>query len=313
MNKRDQIYTQLLEESKQRREENISAHKLRSDRIKSSFAHRQSLLQDNKQTPVPQIPLDFLAIGDSWFEYPLLNEIISFQNCAIVAPSQLGSMGSPPPHILNQALHGQAMKEMLSRENREKMIALLKDRDHWLNEQTGLPDAILVSAGGDDIVGDPLAAYLDHHGGGINLKRFRGALDSVQALYMDLFALRDHYAKGVPIVAHCYDYAIPNDVHPICTRSAWLWPSISLAGYDYNAGLRIVTQMIDSYHEMLAALAHHPANDFHLIDTRHTLTRDPSQPNGFANEIHPWYPGFTALAAKFLAGLREIPAFKNRI
>jgi len=313
MNKRDQIYTQLLEESKQRREENISAHKLRSDRIKSSFAHRQSLLQDNKQTPVPQIPLDFLAIGDSWFEYPLLNEIISFQNCAIVAPSQLGSMGKHPPHILNQALHGQTIKEMLSRENQEKIIAVLRDREQWLNEQTGLPDAILVSAGGDDLVGDQLAAYLDRGGGGINLKRFHVALDSVRASYIDLFALRDHYARGVPIVAHSYDYAIPNDVHPICTRSAWLWPSFSLTGYDYNAALHIVIQMMDLFHDMLAALAHDPAHNFHLIDTRKTLTRDASQPKGWANEIHPWYPGFTALAAKFLAGLQAMPAFKGRI
>jgi hypothetical protein len=313
MNKRDQLYTQLLEASKQQREENISAHKLRTGRIKRSFAQRQELLQTNKQTPLPQIPLDLLAIGDSWFEYPLYDEIISFQNNAIVAPSQLGSMGNPPPHILNQALHGQSMGTMLSREKREEIIALLKDRDQWLNEQTGLPDAILVSAGGDDIVGDQLAAYLDHSGGGINLTRFRRALDSLQALYMDLFALRDRYAKGVPVIAHCYDYGIPNDVHPICTRSAWVWPSLSLAGYDYNAGLQIVTQMMDLFHDMLAALAKNPAHHFHLIDTRHTLTRDASQPLGWANEIHPWYPGFTALATKFLAGLRAMPAFKHRI
>ena len=31
------------------------------------------------------VPLDFLAIGDSWFEYPLYNEVLSFQNNAIVA------------------------------------------------------------------------------------------------------------------------------------------------------------------------------------------------------------------------------------
>jgi len=35
--------------------------------------------------------------------------------------------------------------------------------------------------------------------------------------------------------------------------------------------------------------------------------------NGWANEIHPWYPGFTALANRFLVGLQAMPAFKNRI
>jgi len=54
-----------------------------------------------------------------------------------------------------------------------------------------LPDAILVSAGGDDLVGNQLAIYLDYGGGGLNLKRFQGVLDSVQASYFDLFAFRE--------------------------------------------------------------------------------------------------------------------------
>jgi hypothetical protein len=71
--------------------------------------------------------------------------------------------------------------------------------------------------------------------------------------------------------------------------------------------------MIDKFHDMLATLAADPTNNFSFVDTRNTLTRDATQPKGWANEIHPWYPGFTALADKFLAGLRAIPAFKNRI
>jgi hypothetical protein len=64
---------------------------------------------------------------------------------------------------------------------------------------------------------------------------------------------------------------------------------------------------------MLADLASDTANNFSLIDTRDTLTRDATQPNGWANEIHPWYPGFTDLANRFLVGLQAMPAFKNRI
>ena len=56
-------------------------------------------------------------------------------------------------------------------------MSVLQDPDQWLNEQTGLPDAILVSAGGDDLVGDQLAIYIDYGGGGLNLKRFQGVLE----------------------------------------------------------------------------------------------------------------------------------------
>ena len=222
-------------------------------------------------------------------------------------------MGSPPPQILNQALHGQATTAMLSYENQEKMISVLKDPDQWLNEKTGLPDAILVSGGGDDLVGDQLAIYLDYDGGGLNAQRFQGILDSVQASYLDLFAFRDRFAKGVPIIGHCYDYAIPNGVHPICVATGWLQPSLTFAGYDYNAGLGIVSQMIDKFYGMLSTLASNPGNNYCVIDTRQTLTRDASQPNGWANEIHPYFSGFTALANKFLASLRAQPNFKNRI
>ena len=31
---------------------------------------------------------------------------------------------------------------------------MLEDKDEWLNENSGLPDDILISGGGDDIVGD---------------------------------------------------------------------------------------------------------------------------------------------------------------
>lgn len=313
MDKRTRLYAQLLDASKQQRETNIVEHKLRTGRIKRSRSERRKLRETKKETKVSEVPLDFLAIGDSWFEYPLYNEVLSFQNNAIVAKSQLGSMGTPPPQILNQALHGQATTAMLSWENQDKMITVLQDPDQWLNEETGLPDAILVSAGGDDLVGDQLAIYLDYGGGGLNLERFQGVLASVRASYFDLFAFRDIFAKSVPIIGHCYDYAIPNDVHPICTPSAWLWPSFNFAGYNYGDGLQIVTSMIDRFHDMLADLAGDSANNFSIIDARNTLTRDATQPIGWANEIHPWYSGFTALANKFLVSLQAMPVFNSRI
>jgi hypothetical protein len=144
---------------------------------------------------------------------------------------------------------------MLKYENQEILISLLEDKEQWLNQASGLPDAILVSAGGDDIVGDQLAIYLDYGAGGLNAGRLPGVLDSVQASYMDLFAFRDIFAKDVPIIGHCYDYAIPDNVYPICIESAWLWPSLSFAGYDYTEGLNIVSQMIDKFYGMLSNLA----------------------------------------------------------
>jgi hypothetical protein len=301
------LYNDLLEASKAQIETNIKSHKLRTSRIQRGVTQRQAL-----QLSLPKVPLDLLAIGDSWFEYPLYDNGPLIEQTAIVAQTQLGSIGNPPPKILNMALHGQATTAMLSYENQEKMIAVLQDPDQWLNQNTKLPDAILVSAGGDDIAGDQFAIYLDYGGtGGLNAARFEGVLDSVQASYADLFAFRDIFAKGVPIIGHCYDYAIPNGIHPICVSTGWLQPSLDFAGYDYSQGLGIVSVMIDKFHDMLNTLAMNPANNFMLVDTRNTITRDSSVPNGWANEIHPRFSGFTALANKFLAALRA--KFPNRV
>ena len=150
MDKRSRLYNELLEASKSQIADNIVNHKLRTTRIKRGVARRQALKQN-----LPKVPLDFLAIGDSWFEYPLYNNGPFLEETAIVAQAQLGSMGNPPPQILNKALHGQATTAMLSWENQETLISLLQDPDQWLN-QNGLPDAILVSAGGDDLVGGNL-------------------------------------------------------------------------------------------------------------------------------------------------------------
>ena len=136
-------------------------------------------------------PLDFFAIGDSWFDYPLNGDVISFSNTDIIA--QLRLLGSPPPKILNYAVRGQATTAMLSYKNQQRMIDVLSDPTQWIN---GSPDGILVSAGGDDIVGDQFAIYLDYRGAGLNVARFQGALDAVRASYEDLFAFRDIFAPG---------------------------------------------------------------------------------------------------------------------
>ena len=202
MKTRSQLYSELLDASKAQRSANVQTHKQRTARIKRSHARRQALKQK-----LSTLPLDILTIGDSLFEYPLYNAGPILDDTGIVSQVQLGSMGSPSPVILNQALHGQATTTMLSWENQDTLSTLLQDPSQWLNNATGLPDAILVSAGGDDIVGDhQFVIYLVYGGGGLDAARFQGVLDSVQASYRDLFAFRDIFAKGVPIIGHCYDF-----------------------------------------------------------------------------------------------------------
>jgi hypothetical protein len=307
MKTRAQLNYDLQQWSRQQRDANIVAHRAQNARILNGRVRRS---RRKPRTASQQTPLDLLAIGDSWFEYPVYDNGPWPEETGIVAPVQLQSMGSPPPQILNLAQHGQATTAMLSWENQQTLQSVLEDGS-WLNQETNLPDAILVSAGGDDVVGDQFVIYLDYGGGGLNVDRFNGALASVEASYKDLFAFRDLFAGGVPIIGHCYDYALPNGIVPACVQEAWLKPSLDFAGYDYSEGVAIVKTMIDMVYDMFAALAAQSKYNFTVIDTRGIITPNATSPTGWANEIHPRFGGFTALAAKFLAVLQA--KFPGRI
>jgi hypothetical protein len=165
-----QLEMQLRDARRAEIESRLTAHKLNAQRIRSGSQRRSG-----RGLPERSMPLDLLAIGDSWFEYPLTDDgLITGVNQAIIGVpgTQLQSLGHPPPTILSYALHGQSTTAMLSYERQESMLDALTNPNttQWNNGTTA--DAILVSAGGDDIVGDQFAIYLDYHGGGLDTARF---------------------------------------------------------------------------------------------------------------------------------------------
>jgi hypothetical protein len=100
-----------------------------------------------------------------------------------------------------------------------------------------------------------------------------------------------------------------------CFLGPSLQPSLSFAGHDCDDGLAIVQQMITMFRDMLQGLAGSGpgTNNFLLVGTRNTITRDASIPDGWANDIHPYPAGFLGIAQKFVTALRGVPAFAGRI
>jgi hypothetical protein len=198
-----------------------------------------------------------------------------------------------PPIILNRAHHGDAAVDEMSLPKQERMIAALRDPSNWIN---GKPDAILFSAGGNDIAGDQFCIFLDFNDGrtpGLNADRFEKALGMVEACYLDLFALRDRIAPGVPIFAHCYDFPIPNGAHPACA-GPWLKPSLDFCNWSTAAGTAIIREALIAFRNMLHRLAATPGNLFQLVDTQGTLSA-----TDWANELHPFPAGFAKVARLF--------------
>ena len=253
--------------------------------------------------PAPATPLVMLAHGDSWFDYPLSGNDLSLGSTDIIV--QLGSLGTTPPVILNMSHHGDASTDEMGVSKQERLIEALQDPDNWVG---GKPDAILFSAGGNDVAGEQFCIFLDYAvpgASGLDAARFQEALGMVEASYQDLFLFRDRYAPGVPIFAHCYDFPIPNGAHPDCV-GPWLKPSLDYAGWNVAQGTAIVRQALTDFKAMLAALAADQKNNFTLVDTQGVLA-----PADWANELHPFPAGFKALAERFVAALQA--SFPGRI
>src|SRR6266446_4960972 len=89
--------------------------------------------------------LDFLALGDSWYDYPLYDNLLFFPwDFGIIGANNLKALGNPPPVILSIAHYGWASTQALSWENQERMIENIQ-AGPWTNGKG--PDAILASFG----------------------------------------------------------------------------------------------------------------------------------------------------------------------
>jgi hypothetical protein len=246
---------------------------------------------------VPPKPLLLLAHGDSWFDYPLNGNALALHSTDIIA--QLENMGAVHPVIMNLSHYGDSSSDEMALPKQQRLIACLQDATNWVN---GKPDAILFSGGGNDIAGDKFCIFLDDAsagGSGLDRQRFPRLLAMIEASYLDLFALRDKYAPGVPIFGHCYDFAIPNGSHPACA-GPWLLPSLTFGGWTADQGGAIVQQALIAFAATLRALAAAPANNFILVETQGTLAS-----TDWANELHPYPAGFKKLAARFVGALGQ--------
>ena len=252
----------------------------------------------DRRMPVPLAranrPLRMMAEGDSWFNYPpfpvnggLVKRLARF-------------LGVP---ILDLSKAGDEVRNMLGVEQR-KLIA------RHLTAGTpsgGYPwDCFLFSGGGNDIVGNPMALWIQPYVPAatpaqlINQPRFSAALAIVRAGYEDLIALRDRLSPNTELVFHAYDYAIP-DGRGVCGYGPWLWPSFELHGYPTTAvAVPVVKEMLRQFAAMMRQLeASHQRITY--VETQNTLSPVTAS---WHNELHPSDAGYDLVAQKILARLQ---------
>ena len=201
--------------------------------------------------------------------------------------------------ILNLAMAGDEVRFMLGVEQRKRLIGLLTK-----GCPAGGPwEALLFSGGGNDIVDNPMALWLNDFNPAlppaaqINQSRFDAALALVRAGYEDLMDLRKQLSPGTHLFFHGYDFAFP-DGRGVCTLGPWLKPAFDLRKFPpIIPGAAVVKEMLTQFATMLKTLA---AGDLTgkttFINTHNGLAPNVSS---WHNELHPTNDGFDLFAKLF--------------
>src|SRR5690606_4391030 len=178
--------------------------------------------------------------------------------------------------------------------------------------------AILLSGGGNDIVGAEFALLLNHAASSLpvlNDRIVEGVIDvRLRAAYASLISgiteiVRGFLDRPLPILVHGYDYPVPDGRGFFggwwLLPGPWLKPGFDRKGHgDLEQNKAVMKELIDRFNTMLGSLATHPefAHVRH-VDLRGTLRRDSSYRKDWSDELHPTRSGFRLVAAKFVQAM----------
>jgi hypothetical protein len=229
--------------------------------------------------------LVMLTEGDSWFSYPL--------NANIADYIEMMSDFS----ILRLEHNGDEAREILKAGSEQ-----LKKLKYYLKNYP--VDALLLSAGGNDLVSGALPKVLNKKSNGnpwqsaIKLATLTTVLDDIVASYSRLLDARDAARPQCLVVAHSYCYFQPTGRKAtgpfgLLKAGPWMRPVLVAKGIDPDTeGRELARYLVDELHARLAALAAVRPR-FQLVDMRAALPVDNVH---WADEIHPSGTGFRRLA-----------------
>ena len=272
-------------------------------------AFRTAYRTADRAHALPRTPV-VLSEGDSWFAFPLDNF-----NLLDVVTTLI------PGLYLRLEDNGDEAAKMFKKGSWN----LRRIRDHL---RTFEFDAVLISAGGNDIVGEHLEGIFT----GASSLTPQKAVDLVTAARFD--AVRQSYENmisvvrtagqgKVPILAHTYDYpvrigtpaklSVPNIgliALLVSKMGDWIGSYVKKALPNEADQLEFVRLLLDAFqNQILVPLQQEHSDIFHFCPLLGTLGPDPAL---WHDELHPSDEGFQKLGAKFAAQLRSmLPAAKR--
>jgi hypothetical protein len=239
-----------------------------------------------------------LAQGDSWFAHPIQWNILF----------HLSAMGGYA--IRRVASIGAELRDMVREapDREPRFLRQLRRPVPW--------KLLLMSGGGNDLLGDPLPDLVRHRSevargwrGLIRDEAVEAALERIRRAWLRVIFRTQQMRPGLPILAHGYDYPFARKEGTtlfwgrITAAGPWLYPILhgEKGITDPDERYRIVAEVVDRMNRMLRQLAAEHET-FHHVELRGTL---PS-PRQWDDEIHPKSAGFEAMAREFAAAMARV-------
>jgi lysophospholipase L1-like esterase len=254
-------------------------------------------LETVRALAVPPATGLLVAEGDSWFDYPLHDVLTMLED-------EHGF------DIESVAHKGDTVEDMAYSGGQFDDFARLLEK---VLRHGRVPDAILLSGGGNDIAGNEFAMLLNHASSRlppINDDVVRGVIDvRTRNAYASLISGLKEIAMGllkrpIPVVVHGYDYPVPDGRGFLggfgFLPGPWLQPGFQRKGFaDVGANTAVVGKLIDRFNVMLRQLSRSDGFEHvRYVDLRDTLSHAAGYKRDWANELHPTRSGFSAVADK---------------
>lgn len=250
-----------------------------------------------------------LAEGDSWFTLGAVPSSNMLFHIQASKPTALVTIAEPGDTIMNM---GDPARMLQLR----RLLAVPQFSYKW--------DAILLSGGGNDLIGSAPellrrpATASDNPADYVDPAALQRLVATIQTGFANIVAIRDadsSQSRGKPIYAHTYDYPTPRD-SPARFLGAgvlgpWLYPAFLLADIPLPMWIslsdHLLNQVADAILDLDSDSGSRPLPAFFAVDTRDTLKRarlDTVGTDGdWSNEIHPNTPGYRKLGATMSARL----------
>ena len=261
---------------------------------------------------------NLLAQGDSWFDYPPGTDNIdclhSNHGHTITNIAVAGS-------TLNDEAYGPVPNEMFGLPFGPKQSDDPDRITELVNRiQEDKPQALLLSAGGNDVAGDEFFSFIN------NSKSNLPAVnqDVLNAVVNETFKQAYEYiiqtalaaaadiSIQMPIFTHGYDYPWPDGRGVIAFLGwkvgPWFDGPFNHKNYpnqnanDLKTRHDIIVRFIDALNSLLSGLTAQPQYAGKLFHVK--LTGTLQSASEWANELHPLNPGFSALADKIDTALQ---------